>query len=171
MTLSKRLAGNFTSGLQHRGNKYFWGMHVHIEHGSEFEVRARVRGSQTYEVNLDLQDSVLSAWCDCPYFESNGPCKHLWATILAAERDGHLSSAASSQNLTLDCGDFGIEDEFDYEDQESLSTYRSRRISPAAPKASPWRKQIDDISNLRLNTNRPDSAWPAKREVLYIVDV
>ena len=92
LNLSTQLAPQFTRSVRHRGEEYYWRDQVRIERASETQLRARVRGSQTYDVELNFRDGMLSVWCDCPYFVDNGvPCKHLWATILAAEAQGGLS--------------------------------------------------------------------------------
>src|SRR6266487_2578592 len=108
MNLVTRLTGDFSSNVRNRGKIYYWQGRVRIDHGSDSQVEARVRGSRQYEVSLDYESGVLSAWCDCSYFDSGGACKHLWATILAADAGGHLSAAARA-DLIFDYGE--IEDE------------------------------------------------------------
>lgn len=173
MNLSQRLAGNFSGTVRHRGQSYFWQGRVRIRGGSEVDVEADVRGSRNYEVNLAWGDGVLSVSCDCLYFESDGPCKHLWAAILAAEADGYLSAAAAAPKLILDCGDYGFDEEFDdeYEEDLPLSARRPTAVPPAASKSHGWRKRITEISGPEAQTTWPGEPWPAKRHVLYIVDV
>jgi superfamily II DNA or RNA helicase len=173
MNLSQRLAGNFSGTVRHRGQSYFWQGRVRIRDGSESDVAANVRGSQNYEVSLVWGDGVLSANCDCLYFDSDGPCKHLWATILAAEADGYLSAAAAAPKLVLDCGDYGFDEEFDDECAEDLplSARRPVAVPPAAPKSQGWRKRITEIAAPDVQTAWPAEPWPAKHHVLYIVDV
>src|SRR5580704_4881182 len=115
MNLSTRLAHEFSAVVRQRGQGYYWKGLVDVEHANDSEVEARVRGSRTYEVSLDWAGGVLSAWCDCRYFYSSGACKHLWATILAAEALGYLSRAASATYLLLDYGDHSLDEEFDLE--------------------------------------------------------
>ena len=105
MTLSARLAEDFNPTVRNKGRQYYWQGRVRIQEGSGIEVDARVRGTRNYGVNLDWQDGLLSAWCDCAYFDTGGACKHLWATILAAEARGYLSEAAQAPDLVLHCGD------------------------------------------------------------------
>src|SRR6202167_4449328 len=100
--LSALLAPQFTRNVRHRGEEYYSRDQVRMKRASGTEFHAQVRGSQTYEVELNFRDGILSVWCDCPYFVDNGvPCKHLWATILAAEAQGGLSMAASAPQLVL----------------------------------------------------------------------
>ena len=188
MTLSKRLTDYFNRKSQQRGNNYFWQGRVRIQSGSNAQVVAYVQGSHTYQVSLNWHDGILSGWCDCAYYESNDECKHVWATILAAESSGYLSSVAACPDPIVDFGgyDFGLDGELEVEDQQGLAgqtgresaLQRSRFASPrlvAAPKPPPqppaWKRQITSISDLLVGANPASEAWPAKREIVYAVDV
>src|SRR5580700_70086 len=125
MNLSRKLAREFDDDVRSRGASYYLGRRVDIEAGSSTQAYAHVKGSQKYQTSLEWEDGTLFALCDCPYFESVGPCKHLWATILAAEGGGHVSEAASARALTVDFGTLAPEvaegyelDEDDDEDEE-----------------------------------------------------
>jgi hypothetical protein len=174
MSLSTRLAGEFDVGIRQRGHSYYLQGRVRILHGDASEVEARVRGSSSYDVDLDFtsEDGVLSAWCDCPYFESDGQCKHVWATILAAELRGHLSAAASAPNLALDCGDFELHRARD-EKADPSPFYRLEMVvpKPPAPKPPAWLQQVTEITKGGAQAGTGGLAWPAKRQILYIVDV
>ena len=176
MNLSTRLAGDFSSAVRNRGRSYFWQGRVRIQTGSSAHAKARVRGSESYEVSLDWKNGVLSAWCDCVYFESEGPCKHLWATILAAESRGYLTQAASATRLVLDCGDHDPDDGFEGFEDEDQEGFPLRPRSPVVvpqpvPQLPAWKKRIAGITESRSRTARPVNAWPAKREIVYVVDV
>jgi len=145
---------------------------VRIQYGSDSEVEAQVQGSRSYDVTLRWTEGTLSAECDCQYFDSEGPCKHLWATILAAETLGYLSAAASATDLVIDHGEHNLDEELD--DEEG---YRWPQRRPAAvprlpaPKPPGWQKQVTEISNYRPPVARPGDVWPTRRQILYIVDV
>src|SRR5205809_6204768 len=94
VTLSARLASYFNIKIRERGEQVYHDHLVTIKEGSEAEVAAEVQGAHLYEVGLVWEEGALTGWCDCPYFDENGACKHLWAAILAAEAEGHLSAAA-----------------------------------------------------------------------------
>jgi superfamily II DNA or RNA helicase len=177
LNLSALLAPQFTRNVRHRGEEYYCGNQVRIERASETELHARVRGSQTYDVALNFRDGILSVWCDCPYFVDNGvPCKHLWATILAAEAQGGLSAAASAPQLVL-----SDESELPVDDA-GLKTPRARwrdsfarsraPVTPRqrVPKPPSWQQQFSEIVAATSRPAAPEFTWPAKREVLYIVD-
>ena len=114
MHLSTRLAGEFSAPVRRRGEQYYRQGLVRIRDGSDSLLKARVRGSSVYSVSLHWEAGSLSASCDCPYYGSDGPCKHLWATILAADAHGYLSAALAATNVILDVdGDGDPDDEFD----------------------------------------------------------
>jgi SWIM zinc finger len=178
LSLSTLLAPQFTRNVRHRGEEYYWRDQVSIERASETELHARVRGSQTYDVKLNFRDGILSVWCDCPYFVDNGvPCKHLWATILAAEAQGGLSVATSAPQLVL-----SDDSELPFDDAD-LKTLKARRrdsvarsrvsvtTRPRVPKPPSWQQQFSEIVAPGSRPAAPESTWPAKREVLYIVDL
>jgi hypothetical protein len=145
---------------------------------SETEVHARVRGSQTYDVELKFGDGILSVWCDWPHFVDNGvPCKHLWATILAAEAQGGLSVATSAPQLVLSDGSELPFDDADRETPKARwrdSVARSRvpvATRQQVPNPPSWQQQFSEIVAPSSRPAAPESTWPAKREVLYIVDI
>ncbi len=174
--LSTRLESRFSKNVRRRGEEYYWGQKVRIERASETELHARVRGSLTYEVDLTFRDGTLSVWCDCPCFEDNGvPCKHLWATILAAEAQSGLSAAASAAQLVL-----RNEAELPFDDAHFKTLNTNWRASVARPRAPvpprqwvprppSWQQQFKEI--VAPGSLPSESAWPAKREVLYVVDI
>ena len=169
LNLSRKLAADFSFGSVRRGQTYFWQGRVHIERGTATEVEARVSGSQPYKVNLVCQQAgVIAAWCDCPYFGSDGPCKHLWATILAAEEGGFLSAAAASgRDLRIDYGE--------YAPDGGREGSPPLRVPPAAirlaSRAPAWRSQIASILAARDRQGWSGSAWPTKRQIHYIVEI
>ena len=50
-------------------------------------VRALVRGTRDYQVELALEGTLIADWrCTCPYGGDGTPCKHLAAVFFALER-------------------------------------------------------------------------------------
>src|ERR1035441_6913426 len=103
MLLSVILASRFSSTIRERGYQYFRQKLVTILHGSSSELTAEVRGSERYQLLLQISGTRLNVLCSCPYFvDKNEPCKHLWATILAADAEHHLTDVISASDHTLD---------------------------------------------------------------------
>ena len=86
---AQKVAREFSDGVRSRGQSYFAKNRVAITASSPGEVVARVKGTAKYRVRLRLRGDRLVATCSCPYFSPFGDaCKHLWATILAADARG-----------------------------------------------------------------------------------
>ena len=95
MGIAQKIAREFADGVRARGQSYFAKGRVAVTSAKAGEiVVARVRGTETYKVKLRLRGGRLNASCTCLYFGPEGePCKHLWATILAADAKGLLPAA------------------------------------------------------------------------------
>jgi superfamily II DNA or RNA helicase len=89
---------NHTS--RNRGESYFRSGRVSAIQSDSATFSASVRGTQRYDVSLQLDDDRLIVKCTCPYFErSIEPCKHIWAVILAADQASRFHVPA---DLSLD---------------------------------------------------------------------
>lgn len=100
--------------------------HVKILSGNSKLVRARVEGSDTYQVNLFRSKDQMNASCTCPYMDRyDGACKHIWATILQAEKQGFLKGDNNQTIKKLQIFDTNQDDEF-----EEYDTPYEVKISP-----------------------------------------
>src|SRR5205809_386604 len=90
MYLTNKFSSKFTNRVRSRGQSYFSNGQVKIYEGNKQTVRAVVSGGEDYDVLLTIQGRDLCVACSCPYYE-NDLCKHIWATIAAAERKGYLT--------------------------------------------------------------------------------
>jgi superfamily II DNA or RNA helicase len=170
MSLSTTLSHDFSPLIRERGQDYFRQGRVKIRHGSSTVVEAQVRGSRTYNVNLDWEDEQLSADCDCPYFLDNGPCKHLWAVMLAADHDGFLSEVDLRPGMEADYANDWDEDEEDDPFEGTVLDFPGvRRNTPPAPSVPTWRKQLKEVAGFAKLVIPP--VPPPKREVLYVIDI
>ena len=166
--LASKLSRLFTSIVRGRGQTYYARGAVNIHHGSATKVEATVWGSEDYEVQIEWTNGDLALHCSCPYFASDGACKHLWATVLAAEASGYLSKV----DLKRDVNDFGFED--------PLEGFGALRGSPAtreiprrlalAPSPPSWKVQIEKIAGTDNKVVEYHSQWPSRRQVIYAVN-
>jgi superfamily II DNA or RNA helicase len=169
MNLSRKLSGYFNSAVRARGQEYYWQGRVRIEYGSADSVSAHVRGSRTYDVKLDWEHGVLTGWCDCAYFETDGACKHLWATLLASEAKGCLS-AASSRDPVFEEALRGPDLGMDIDEPPSLGRRAPVAVPKPAPKPPLWKTQIEALAHPSEPPARAAETWPPKREVLYVIE-
>ena len=138
-----------------------------------------------YDVTLSRERDAIEAWCSCPYSEEYfEPCKHIWATLLAAEAGGYLQGDGRRRvrQLTLsdpDDGD-GLEDEEWYEASRPYPMFRPRndvagsKPRPRQPR-QPTRAWKETLSRLRPTAEqtpaiRPE-ALPPGHEIVYVVDI
>ncbi|MEZ6123742.1 MAG: DEAD/DEAH box helicase [Planctomycetaceae bacterium] len=94
----------FDSAVRTRGEEYFRRGFVSDIDVTDDWVRATVANGlgDFYDVSIELDpmdNEVLSAECDCPYFDDHGLCKHLWATIL--QIDAVIFGRSSSGNSSV----------------------------------------------------------------------
>lgn len=103
IALCERLREAFESGPRERGDGYHRDGRVEVRRSSTTEVRAAVNGGTTYEVRLRCTaPDRAEASCSCPFAQSSGPCKHIWAVLAAADRDALLDGlSAHRPSLTL----------------------------------------------------------------------
>jgi len=87
MSLADRCIQEFDAGVRRRGEQYFREGRVSPGDRGPGEFRAYVHGESEYEVVLDWEFSreQLAVCCTCPYYDEHATCKHIWATILAAD--------------------------------------------------------------------------------------
>ena len=87
-SLAAALRADVSTTSRQRGDAYFRAGRVFKLESSAAGFRAIVEGSAAYTVTLALERNQLEVSCTCPYFSGSfDACKHIWATILAADRD------------------------------------------------------------------------------------
>ena len=174
--LSSALAAEFDSTTRARGEAIYRANTVNVQSVSETRLETVVDGTQPYAVHLERHNGCLHVDCQCPYYESSGPCKHIWAVILYAEARGYLRANSVPADIelieeTIDSIDDGGLDELDggYDGAYSLLPPSVRRALPAA---SSWRHKL---SSLAQDKPFPEltrgERWPSGRQILYLVDV
>ena len=152
MLLAPLLASQFNSMIRQRGYDYFRQQRVRNGYGSAAEFGAQVRGSDFYHVMLQWTGSRLEVLCDCAYFiENDQPCKHLWAAVLAADAENHLSAAAAARVVILDT-------------ESLLGRYAEADAALAAVNAAPLSRPTPAVKA----PPRP-AAWKAQLSSLFSV--
>jgi len=96
MTLAAKLSFEFEKRVQFKGQGLFLSGAVRFERTDEFGLHGIVRGGANYAVSLTYEPpGRMGISCECPYFSEYGPCKHVWAAVLQADRQGALREAAN----------------------------------------------------------------------------
>lgn len=87
----KNWASNFDSQILSRGLDYYSANRVKITGFSQSVIEAQVDGSRVYDVLITFKDSTItSMFCDCPYYQGHGLCKHLAAVLYYIEENPDL---------------------------------------------------------------------------------
>lgn len=129
MYLTSKFALRFKERVRSRGQSYFARRRVDIVTGDKQVVQAVVNGSEEYDVSLKIVGRDLLVGCTCPYYE-NALCKHIWATMLAAERKGYLTGTdhlptrlVRSDPMDFDEEEDGYGEEDGYDDDSEYRDY------------------------------------------------
>ncbi len=138
--LSQALKSEFSTTIRQRGLNYFQRKLVDIKTGNQWKVTAKVRGSARYDVVLKREKSgVIEASCTCPYPASfDEPCKHIYATLLAADDKHYLQGDGNNADLIID---LQVEDDYedydnDDDDDDEEDNYYSYRTAPKKAKSA-----------------------------------
>src|SRR5258706_775007 len=154
MYLTNRFSSAFEKRIRNRGQSYFEARSVKIVKGSKEVVRAVVRGSYEYDVSLKIMGLELLAACTCAYYDHD-LCKHIWATMLAAERKGYLVGTGHlPSRLVMSDEDF------------------ERPSGKPAPKPPVWRQQLESVNrSMPAVSDERTRPWPPSREPVYMFGV
>ena len=166
MPLANKLAFQFDERIKFRGASLFTFRAVHVTEADARHLSAQVRGGDLYEVRLAYERDRLLVYCDCAFFDEHGKCKHVWATVLEADKRGMLADAWDSKYLKL---------EDDFKLLEDSSPYhrngRSRVLTPPPPSPPAWKEHLTAIQRGLEQTHPRPANWPKEFEILYVVDV
>jgi superfamily II DNA or RNA helicase len=179
------LQSDFSPRIRQKGKDYFKSKAVDLSDFRDGSIRAKVQGSMTYAVKIDFEDDDVSYSCSCPFFDDRGvPCKHIWATLLAADERGLLpdSEFAPPEDLVEE-----DDDDLDppWRQQKKTVKIGDRTLTllnlrddqfPSAPVRSTrhavWRRRLAEIKNFYLEQEDEGEPilWPADKQVLYVID-
>ncbi len=96
MTAIQELKSDFPRHTRQKGEEYYRRRAVEILDGEPGHIRARVQGTYPYDVHIGWDDDEYHYSCSCPHFVNHDePCKHIWATLLAADARGILPARCS----------------------------------------------------------------------------
>ncbi len=187
MSLAERCLQDFSSAVRTGGQRYFFDGQVALLESPQGQLHAIVSGGAVYRVYLDwvFEPGELAVWCTCPFFDDKGLCKHIWATILAADQKGIGPKGRGRLDLVptepddedMDDDSWIDDDDFEEEDIDEpprrgpKASNRSKgKKTPPKPK---WQQQLTwAAADLEPDVVRPAlSAKPQRaREVWYVLD-
>jgi superfamily II DNA or RNA helicase len=174
VTLQELLRARFTSAIRKRGERYWRQGLVMIGAARPGRAEAVVLGSAPYLVTLEWEaedrGSVRGS-CTCLAAQEHGPCKHLWAVVLAVDDEGLARGTAHEQSPD----DAALDDDYE-EEQDRARPHAAGEILqfPGRGRAEePWRRRLDELRRSGSIVRR--DPWKAltadETELRYRIDV
>lgn len=162
MSISRLVSHAFDPAIRERGELYVHRGAVHplVNAHAPGEVWARVDGGSSHRTCLtyDSEARRLDALCTCAQFAEGEACKHVWASLLAAERTKRLPDV--SARLPVDV--------------------LWRNPPTDAPELKPWHPPQPDwrekLRRIEAQSRATTAYWestgaPAERQASYAVDL
>ena len=194
MTLSELLESKFRGDIRFRGAAYIQAERVAVIRVTPDHLFAIVRDGVEYQTQLSRDNGLLKVSCNCVGTDANKSgnphCKHLWATILAADAGKYIGDGAKQgyippfavEDEPLDFGD----DDWDDNDEEayssignSRSTKRAERESiraeieaAAVPRLREWESRLSELRKAMQGEDAAGASNSAGRErqIFYEID-
>ncbi|MBI4229920.1 MAG: DEAD/DEAH box helicase, partial [Planctomycetes bacterium] len=107
---------------------------------------------------MEIRGKNLLVECACPFFAQHGPCKHAWATLLAAEEKGMLGD--SPEGAAAAEGPHG----------EGPDAIRVRPLRPRGKRLPRGARRRGGDRSDDPGPLDPQGNWPPQREILYVLD-
>jgi hypothetical protein len=164
--LTEKLFKQVNHIAQERGRSYFFNGSVKRIEGDARRASAKVQGTSVYDVKIAFEDDFLDVQCSCPFFDRElETCKHIWATLLAAERQGLLMAPGSRKALRI-FESFEVDQDGDDDDELTGGTATLQR-----PPAPDWKHHLRMLrSDMESAAARPRAPAHAERELIYCID-
>ncbi len=179
-SLSDLLSGDCDGAIQRRGADYFRQGRVRVVRGSASRVTASVRGSSVYRIELVRAGREIHASCTCPYFDID-ICKHIWATLLAADEQQMLRGTGRSGRVRLvHVGEDVSDDESSLDDADDFDEEAPRSSAPRAPsrltarsrsRGESWRARLAELRSVPAPRPAARDEWEPGQELLYVIDI
>jgi hypothetical protein len=164
--LARKIDYLFDTAVQARGRALYGAGAVRIKDAGPRHLFGQVVGGNVYDVRLTLEGENLQICCDCQYYEDRGPCKHLWAMILAGDAKGVPAEALHVANLNVE-GELPLD-----EDDDSGGVFRSRRpVLPPPPRIPGWHDHLEAVERKLGLQNTKATSRARTSEVWYVVDI
>ncbi|HEX4607641.1 MAG TPA: DEAD/DEAH box helicase [Urbifossiella sp.] len=168
MGLSLALSSHVSTKIRDRGRDLFRTGAVKLDSVGQSEVAATITDGERCEVDLVVEGRSVHAWCTCPYIDEYGAvCKHIWATVIAADLRGFGATLKAPLRLLLE-----NEEEDDSDLEYVPSELRpARAIPPRTARRESWLNQLDALRRQLEPHAAPAAAVPpAERRILYVLD-
>jgi len=183
MGITTLMEQKFRGDIRFRGAAYIKAERVTITHVTANRISAVVSDGVGFETHLDRGDGEdLQMYCTC--FNGDKPsqmhCKHLWATLLAAEAEGLINDGVKPGHIPPFAADpspslsFDTEWEEDWDDDGPFASGGSKRTKTAVKveKQLPaWALKLQEVSDAMQSDGALPGISSKDREVFFEIDV
>ncbi|MCH9648227.1 MAG: DEAD/DEAH box helicase [Deltaproteobacteria bacterium] len=169
MLMTKRLEPGVPNRIRQRGIRYWKAGWVKIVGSEPGMVESSVSGTQDYDVSVfwSFQEALVEGSCTCPYFGDRlEMCKHIWATLLAAEQAGLLPSTRGVPVLDFEPVD-GVEDSL-LSEKSTAEGSSFGRLQPAVPA---WQSCLEEVQQPGVRVDPGQRPWLEGRQLFYVLNV
>ncbi|MBI1346512.1 helicase SNF2 [bacterium] len=189
MTLAELMESRFRGDVRFRGAAYLQAERVSVTRVTAEHLFAVVRDGVEYQTQLSRHENNLKFACTCGQAASPAghgvTCKHVWATLLAADAGNYLTGAAKTGYIPpftteTDALDFSFNDDWDADEVAvaELPRVKSRKVKVSAaevevPPPTPQRAWEARLAELRKTMQESDGASTAsgkERQIFYEID-
>jgi SNF2 family DNA or RNA helicase len=182
MTLAELLQNRFRADLRHRGAAYIEAERITLVRVTPENIFGLVQDGAEFQTQLRYQPDDVGLFCTCDQFAKSKVCKHLWATVLAADSKGYVSpttrpgrivpfvAPSSYQPIAVDdLEPAGTDPDGD------LRVARSRnrtRVQPVQRTLKPWEVRLSELrENMDATPDGRTKSDPEERQIFYEVDL
>ena len=160
--LTEQLSNEFSRLTRQRGRSYFLRAAVRNLSGDDQQVIATVHGTQPYRIAINITDGLIDYSCTCPVFTRDGQsCKHIWATLLAAEYKELLSDILLQEPADPTASHL-----------KPIAENGPGIFSGQRTGTSGWKQQMAYLRRV-MDRERPtkNGATATQREFYYLIDI
>jgi len=157
--LEQRCIRQFPRPVLGRGRQYFQADNVSdpTQMGDAFSLTVVGQG-QRYAVWIDFAQTTttgsIEARCTCPYYETAGLCKHLWAAIIKIERCGLSNKVPGTGPLrVLRDSKLPVLPQGNRNQNQPRATFGPAVITPREERPNAWMERLDQIQGKNGRTN------------------
>jgi superfamily II DNA or RNA helicase len=174
------VAASFSASVRARGEDYYRRGCVQIVHADASSIRATVRGTMSYSVEILADSGGLDIVCTCPFALEYGVCKHAWATLLALDATDRLPGIPDERNgnggvqpvapITVRTRELALPSAGP---ASSVASVTTRSVQGLPPRT--WKQQVRALAPVIAThagePNAEQAVFPEDRRLVYIVDI
>ena len=182
MTLSELLQNRFRADFRFRGAADLEAERVSLVRVTPENVFAVVMDGVEQQTQLRYQESDIGLFCTCDQFAKFKACRHLWATVLATDLEGHVHPGIRPGRLvpfvvpekrvplTTDDLTTGADEGADSVGVPRRRAAAPKKATPPPRRMKPWETKLTALKE-EIRVEAPGAAArPSERTIFYQVD-